>query len=57
MKNVEEKRILGGVGFLLDGNILGAWKDSLIVRLGPDQGEVAPRASASSTSQGGAMKG
>src|ERR1700719_5406106 len=36
-KNVEEKKMFGGVGFLLNGNILvGVWKDSLIVRLGPD---------------------
>src|SRR5262245_59301825 len=34
---VEEKRMFGGVGFLLYGNILvGVWKDSLIVRVGPD---------------------
>ena len=36
-KNVEEKKMFGGVGFLLHGNMLvGVWKDSLIVRLGPD---------------------
>jgi hypothetical protein len=41
-KNVEEKRMFGGVGFLLNGNMLvGVWKDSLIVRLGPDEGEGA----------------
>ncbi len=41
-KNVEEKKMFGGVGFLLNGNILvGVWKDSLIVRLGPDEGEEA----------------
>lgn len=41
-KKVEEKKMFGGVGFLLHGNMLvGVWKDSLIVRLGPDQGEVA----------------
>ena len=34
--------MFGGVGFLLNGNMLvGVWKDSLIVRLGPDEGEVA----------------
>ena len=34
--------MFGGVGFLLNGNMLvGVWKDSLIVRLGPDQGEEA----------------
>ncbi len=34
--------MFGGVGFLLSGNMLvGVWKDSLIVRLGPDEGEEA----------------
>src|SRR5437660_9689278 len=37
-KNVEEKKMFGGVGFLLNGNLLvGVWKDSLCVRLGPEQ--------------------
>src|SRR6266478_7535181 len=41
-KNVEEKKMFGGVGFLLSGNMLvGVWKDSLIVRLGPAEGEEA----------------
>jgi TfoX N-terminal domain len=41
-KNVEEKKMFGGIGFLLSGNMLvGVWKDSLIVRLGPDEGEEA----------------
>src|SRR5262249_4872836 len=41
-KNVEEKKMFGGVGFLLSGNLLvGVWKDSLIVRLGPDEGDLA----------------
>src|SRR5262245_25327296 len=41
-KGVEEKKMFGGVGFLLHGNMLvGVWKDSLIVRLGPDEGEEA----------------
>src|SRR5579864_3134416 len=41
-KNVEEQKMFGGVGFLLNGNMLvGVWKDSLIVRLGPDQAEEA----------------
>ena len=36
-RNVEEKRMFGGVGFLLNGHMLvGVWKDSLIARLGPD---------------------
>jgi len=41
-KNVEEKKMFGGVGFLLNGNMLvGVWKDSLIARLGPDEGDLA----------------
>jgi TfoX/Sxy family transcriptional regulator of competence genes len=36
-ENMEEKKMFGGVGFLLNGNMLvGVWKDSLIVRVGPD---------------------
>jgi len=53
-KNIEEKKMFGGVGFLLHGNMLvgvgfllhgnmlvGVWKDSLIVRVGPDEYEDA----------------
>jgi hypothetical protein len=41
-KNVEEKKMFVGVGFLLNGNLLvGVWKDSLCVRLGPDEGDEA----------------
>jgi TfoX/Sxy family transcriptional regulator of competence genes len=41
-KNVEERRMFGGVGFLLNGNLLvGVWKESLVVRLGEDEGEEA----------------
>ena len=41
-KSVEEKKMFGGVGFLLHGNMLvGVWKDSLIVRLGPEEGDEA----------------
>jgi TfoX/Sxy family transcriptional regulator of competence genes len=41
-RNVEEKKMFGGVGFLLNGNLLvGVWKDSLIARLGPDEGDEA----------------
>src|SRR5438046_6349098 len=41
-KNIEEKKMFGGIGFLLHGNMLvGVWKDSLIVRLGPEEGEEA----------------
>jgi hypothetical protein len=43
-KGVEEKRMFGGVGFLLSGNMcVGVWKDSLIARLGVEQGEEAMR--------------
>ena len=35
---VVEKKMFGGVGFLLGGNMLvGVWKTSLIVRVGPEQ--------------------
>jgi len=41
-KGVEEKKMFGGSGSLLHGNMLvGVWKDSLIARLGPDEGEEA----------------
>jgi hypothetical protein len=41
-KGVEEKKMFGGLCFFLNGNVLvGVWKDSLIARLGPDQGEAA----------------
>ena len=41
-KHVEEKRMFGGAGFLLNGNLLVAVrKDSLLVRLGPEQAEEA----------------
>ena len=41
-KGVEEKKMFGGVGFLLNGNLLvGVWRDSLNVRLGPDEGDEA----------------
>ena len=40
--SVEEKKMFGGVGFLLGGNMLvGVWKDWLIVRLGPEKGDEA----------------
>jgi hypothetical protein len=43
-KGVEEMRMFGGVGFLHHGNMLvGVWKDSLIARLGPDEGDLALR--------------
>jgi TfoX/Sxy family transcriptional regulator of competence genes len=41
-KSVEERKMFGGIGYLLNGNLLvGVWKDSLIARLGPDEGEKA----------------
>ena len=44
LKGIEEKKMFGWVGFLLHGNLLvGVWKDSLIVRLGPDEGDEALR--------------
>lgn len=37
-----EKKIFGGVGFLLNGNMcVGVWQTSLIVRVGPDAYEEA----------------
>jgi TfoX/Sxy family transcriptional regulator of competence genes len=41
-KNVEEKKMFSGIGFLLNGNLLvGVRNDSLLVRLGPEQGDAA----------------
>jgi hypothetical protein len=41
-KDVEERKMFGGNGFLLHGNMLvGVWKDSLIARLGPDESDEA----------------
>ena len=41
-KGIEEKKMFGGVGFLLNDNLLvGVRKESLIVRLGPEEGEEA----------------
>jgi hypothetical protein len=43
-RGVEEKKMFGCVCFLLNGNALaGVWKDRLIARLGPDEGEAALR--------------
>jgi len=37
-QGIAEKRMFGGLGFLLHGNLLvGIWQASLVVRLGPDQ--------------------
>ncbi|HQX49312.1 MAG TPA: TfoX/Sxy family protein [Planctomycetaceae bacterium] len=41
-RGITEKRMFGGVGFLLHGNMLvGVWKDSLVLRLGPEASNVA----------------
>jgi len=41
-RGITEKKMFGGVGFLLNGNIcVGIWKQSLIARLGPDDGQAA----------------
>ncbi|QJW99047.1 TfoX/Sxy family protein [Frigoriglobus tundricola] len=44
-KGVAEKRMFGGLAFLLNGNLLVAVRnDSLLVRVGPEQSEDALRA-------------
>lgn len=41
-RGITEKKMFGGVGFLLHGNMcVGVWKTSLIARLGPAQAEAA----------------
>jgi len=41
-KSVEERKMFGCICFFLNGNVLaGVWKDSLIARLGPEQGDEA----------------
>ena len=41
-RNVEQKRMFGGIGFLLNGNLLvGVRKDTMLVRLGSDAAEKA----------------
>jgi TfoX/Sxy family transcriptional regulator of competence genes len=41
-KGIDERKMFGCVCFFLDGNVLaGVWKDRLIARLGPDEGEAA----------------
>ena len=43
-KGIEEKKMFGCICFLINGNALaGVWKDRLIARLGPDDGEAALR--------------
>ena len=41
-KGVAEKKMFGGLCFLLRGNMLvGVWKKSMIVRVGPEEHEAA----------------
>ena len=41
-KGIEAKKMFGGIGFLLNGNLfVGVWNASLIVRLGPEEGDEA----------------
>ena len=43
-KGVEEQKMFGCLCFMLNGNaVAGVWKDRLIARLGPDEGEAALR--------------
>ena len=38
----EQKKMFGGIGILLNGNMcVGVWKDSLILRVGPECYEAA----------------
>jgi TfoX/Sxy family transcriptional regulator of competence genes len=41
-KYAEEKKMFGGIGFLLNGSLLvGVRRDSLLVRIGPEQSDEA----------------
>src|SRR5262249_39608453 len=41
-RGIEEKKMFGGVGFLLHGHMLvGVWKDSVVVRLDPEANDNA----------------
>lgn len=41
-RGITEKKMFGGVCFLLNGNMcVGIWKSSLMVRLGPEQAAAA----------------
>ena len=43
-KGVEEQKMFGCICFFINGNALvGVWRDRLIARLGPDEGEAALR--------------
>ncbi|CAN5200484.1 TfoX/Sxy family protein [soil metagenome] len=40
-KGIETRKMFGGMTFLLNGNLLvGAWKQSLIARVGPEESEL-----------------
>jgi hypothetical protein len=42
LRGARPNKKFGGVGFLLHGNMLvRVWKDSLIARLGPGEGDLA----------------
>jgi TfoX/Sxy family transcriptional regulator of competence genes len=60
-KSVEEKRMFGGLAFLLNGNLLvGVRQETLLVRLGEEQGEGAllePHVVPFTIKGRGAMKG
>jgi TfoX/Sxy family transcriptional regulator of competence genes len=60
-KNVAEKKMFGGIGVLYNGNLLvGIRKDSLLVRIDPDDTDAAlrePHVSIMRMSGRGAMKG
>jgi TfoX/Sxy family transcriptional regulator of competence genes len=41
-QNIEERKMFGGIGFLVNGNLLlGVRKDSQLVRLDRDEGDEA----------------
>jgi hypothetical protein len=41
-KGFAEKKMFGGIGFTLNGNLcVGVWKDSLVVRLAPEDYDAA----------------
>jgi TfoX/Sxy family transcriptional regulator of competence genes len=60
-KNIEEKKMFSGLAFLLNGNLLvGVRRDTLLVRVGPEQSDDALREAHTTafTIKGrGAMKG
>jgi len=41
-KGIQERKMFGGIAFLLHGNMcVGVWKSSLVARLGPEQAAAA----------------